>query len=63
MANLLAGAAAVNITPPVGSYLQGYTRGQRSIGVHLELYAKAIVFDDGATRAAIVTTDLIGLDQ
>src|SRR5262249_49550835 len=37
--------------------------GQPSIGVHLDLYAKAIVFDDGDSRAAIVTTDLIGLEQ
>jgi neutral ceramidase len=63
VAELQAGVAAVNITPPVGSYLQGYTRGEPSIGVHLDLYAKAIVFDDGVTRAAIVTTDLIGLEQ
>jgi hypothetical protein len=63
VAELQAGVAAVNITPPVGSYLQGYTRGKPSIGVHLDLYAKAIVFDDGESRAAIVTTDLIGLEQ
>lgn len=63
MGTLRAGAAAVTITPAVGSYLQGYTRGKRSIGVHQELYAKALVFDDGATRAAIVTADLIGLEQ
>ena len=57
------GAAAVNITAPVGNYLQGYTRGQPSIGIHLDIYAKALVFDDGATKAAFVTTDLIGLEQ
>lgn len=60
---LRAGAAAVNITAPVGTYLQGYTRGVPSIGIHLDLYAKALVFDDGATKAAVVTTDLIGLEQ
>lgn len=57
------GAAAANITAPVGNYLQGYTRGKPSIGVHLDIYAKAVVFDDGTTKAAMVTTDLIGLEQ
>jgi hypothetical protein len=33
------------------------------MGVHLDLYAKAIVFDDGVMRAAVVTTDLIGVEQ
>jgi neutral ceramidase len=60
---LQVGAAAVNITAPVGNYLQGYTRGRPSIGVHLDIYAKALVFDDGTTKAAVVTTDLIGLEQ
>jgi hypothetical protein len=59
---LRAGVAAVNITSPVGNYLQGYTRGTPSIGVHFDIYAKALVFDDGTTRAALVTTDLIGLE-
>jgi hypothetical protein len=59
---LRAGVAAVNITSPVGNYLQGYTRGKPSIGVHLDIYAKAIVFADGAAKAALVTTDLIGLE-
>jgi hypothetical protein len=60
---LLGGVAAVNITPPVGSYLQGYTRGKPSIGIHLDIYAKAVVFANGDTKAAIVTTDLIGLER
>lgn len=59
---LKAGIAGVNITPPVGCYLQGYTRGKPSVGIYDELFAKAIVFDDGETKAAIVTTDLIGFE-
>ena len=59
---LKAGVASVNITPPVGCYLQGYTRGKPSVGIHDDLYAKAIVFDDSRTKAAIVTTDLIGFE-
>ena len=61
--SLKAGVATVNITPPVGCYLQGYTRGKPSIGIHDELFAKAIVFDDGKTKAAIITSDLIGLES
>jgi len=60
--SLKAGIARANITPPVGCYLQGYTRGKPSVGICDELFAKAIVFDDGETKAAIVTTDLIGFE-
>jgi len=60
--SLKAGVATVNITPPVGCYLQGYTRGKPSVGIHDDLYAKAIVFDDSETKAAIVTADLIGFE-
>lgn len=61
--HLLAGVAAVTITPPVGGYLQGYTRGAPSIGVHRELYAKALVFRSGETLIGLVTLDLLGLDR
>jgi neutral ceramidase len=60
---LQAGVAAVTITPPVGGYLQGYTRGRPSVGVHLDLRAAALVLDDGATRVGLVTLDLLGLDR
>jgi len=60
--SLKAGVATVNITPPVGCYLQGYTRGKPSVGIHDDLYAKAMVFDDSETKAAIVTADLIGFE-
>ena len=61
--DLQAGTAAVNITPPVGCFLQGCTRGEPSIGVHRDLYAKALVLGDGATRVGLVTLDLFGLDR
>jgi hypothetical protein len=57
-----AGAAEVNITPPVGFPLAGYgNREKASDGVHDELYAKALVLEDGKRMTALVTTDLIGL--
>jgi hypothetical protein len=61
---LSAGAAEVVITPPVGTHLDGYSaRSTGSAGVHDDLHARALVFDDGRTRAAIVGNDLIGIDR
>ena len=59
-----AGAAAVCITPQVGIALAGYSGRQGgSVGIHDDLYGKALVFDDGHTASAIITLDLIGLDD
>jgi hypothetical protein len=61
-----AGAAETIITPPIGARLEGYggpDGGQISTGVHDDLHARAIVFDDGATTAAIVACDLIAADR
>jgi len=60
----LAGAAEVVITPPVGTHLDGYgARNSGSTGVHDDLHARALVLDDGATRVALVSCDLIGIDR
>lgn len=59
-----AGAAEVVITPPIGTPLDGYGgRFGGAVGVHDDLYARAIVFDDGATQGAIVGCDLVGIDR
>ncbi len=59
-----AGVAKVNITPPVGAELSGYVgRQQPSVGIHDELYASALVLDDGRQRVAIVACDLLGLTK
>jgi hypothetical protein len=55
-----AGTSRCNITPPVGAPTLGTI--QRSTGVHEELYARALVLDDGSQRIAIVCLDLIGMD-
>ena len=59
-AELLAGTAKVNVTPPLGGPMYGYSaRGANvSTGVHDPLYAKAIVLNDGTTKVALVTLDL-----
>ncbi len=57
MSTLTAGVARANITPPVGSN----TWGKPADGIAGELFAKALVLDDGRTKAALVTMDLIQL--
>ena len=55
-----AGVCKINITPPLTIPLGGYAnRTGPATGVRDSLYAAVIVFDDGKTRAAIVTLDII----
>jgi len=62
--NLKVGVSKIVITPPVGFRLSGYEdRTQGSIGVHDDLYATALVLDDGAEKIAVVSCDLIGVTK
>ncbi len=70
-----AGVASVRITPaapgaenadglfkPAGPiYLDGYYADRAATGVRDDLYAKALVLDDGNEQVALVSVDLIGL--
>lgn len=58
-----AGAAAVNINPPAGIPLAGYYSERGSQGTIDDLFAKALVFDDGARKIALVVCDLISLPR
>ncbi len=60
---LRAGVAEIVITPPIGVELQGYGVDliRRSSDVHDDLMAQALVLDDGQTRTAIITADLMGV--
>ncbi len=60
---LRAGVAAVSITPPNGTPLAGYYRKRLSEGVLDELYAKAIVFEQGGAPAAVVICDILTLPR
>ena len=62
---LKAGAAEVCITPPIGVELAGYGPNlQRySTAIHDHLMGQALILDDGQTRIAIVTCDLISLSS
>lgn len=57
------GTAAVAITPPLGTPMAGYYSERGSKGVLDDIYAKAVVLDDGKTKAAMVVCDLIGLPR
>ena len=59
-AALKGACAKVNITPPVGTWLTGFSsRTKPSDNVADELHAKTIVLNDGETTIAIVSTDLL----
>jgi hypothetical protein len=64
-AGLVAGAAAVDITPPPGTHLAGDGMGQhRPAGAVLDpLYAKALVLGCGETRVALVVLDLLAVTR
>ncbi len=58
------GAASINITPSVGTWMGGYSsRDHGATDIHDDLYAKILVFSDGETKAAIVTCDLVGITE
>ena len=59
--SLRVGFAEVDITPPVGFPIAGYYHERLADGAIDPLKAKAIVFRDGATAAALVVCDLIGI--
>ncbi|MFH1717498.1 MAG: neutral/alkaline non-lysosomal ceramidase N-terminal domain-containing protein, partial [Planctomycetota bacterium] len=59
-AALKGGCGKVNITPPIGVWLSGYGgRDKPSDDIEDELYAKALVLDDGSESIAIITLDLL----
>ncbi|MDT8302721.1 MAG: TIM barrel protein, partial [Sedimentisphaerales bacterium] len=60
-AELKAGLAVVNITPPVGYRMSGYFSERLSTGTSNPLQAKAIVLRQGQASGALVFCDIIGL--
>ena len=63
MSKLIAGVARANITPPVGMLMSGYaSRKTPAEGVHDELHTVVVYLTDGETEAALITTDIIGIN-
>jgi hypothetical protein len=58
-----AGAAASNITPPLGEPIVGGWAPSPATHIHDELYARCLVLDDGATRLAIAICDNVGIPR
>ena len=57
------GYAQEIITPPVGVGLAGYMNKRPNVGMYDDLYAKAVVFDDGSTRCGVLVYDMIDVPQ
>ncbi len=58
-ADLTAGAATVDITPPPGCPMAGYYSVRGAEGTHDPLFAKVLVLEKDDTRVALVALDLI----
>jgi sugar phosphate isomerase/epimerase len=61
VAQLTAGLAVADITPPIGYRMSGYFSERLSTGTLNPLHAKAIVFRQGDASTAMVFCDIIGL--
>lgn len=64
-ARLRAGAARVEITPPVGTPLAGYSKrhGRPSVGIRDPLYIRAVGLSDGEDTVVILSADLLIFPQ
>ena len=61
MSNIRIGCGASKITPGLGAFMAGYFHERQATAVHDDLFAKAMIFDDGKTVAGILCCDLICL--
>lgn len=52
-----AGAATSNITPPLGSSINGGFQDGKAAHIHDELHARCLALDDGTTKLALVIVD------
>lgn len=57
------GCAEVIITPPLGVSMAGYFHDRKATSVRDDLFAKAIVLEHASRRLALVSCDLICIDQ
>ncbi|MEI6465653.1 MAG: hypothetical protein WCQ89_13085 [Verrucomicrobiota bacterium] len=52
-----AGAATSNVTPPLGSSINGGFQDLTALQIHDELHARCLALDDGSTKLVLVTVD------
>jgi neutral ceramidase len=52
-----AGAAAANITPPLGTSINGNMHDKKAAHIHDELHVRCLVLDDGATKLTFAVVD------
>jgi neutral ceramidase len=58
------GCSKIRITPPVGVDLSGYgLREQPSVGIHDDLFARALFLEQGTEKLLWLHCDLIGLER
>jgi len=60
---LRAGAAASNITPPLGELIVGGFASPASTYVHDELHARVLALDDGTSKLVFVICDNVGVPR
>jgi len=61
MSTIRIGFGASKITPGLGAFMAGYFHERQATAVHDDLFAKAMLFDDGKSVAGILSCDLICL--
>ena len=61
---LKAGSAKINITPTDPVRMSGYAaRTEPFKGIHDELFASAVVFENSETKSSIISVDVIGFSH
>lgn len=60
---LQCGMAELDITPPLGSSMPGYTAERKSEGIRDPLYAKALVIETGETALAFIAIDALYIPE
>lgn len=63
MSKLKAGFARVDITPMLGTKLEGYYYERPMEGILDPLFATAVAFDNGEKRIILLSLDIVGLTQ
>ena len=60
---LKAGFGRIDITPPLGVFVQGYFEKRYADGILDPLLATAVAFDNGQKRIVVISVDVIGFNQ